>query len=191
MPGKYRRIGIKIPPTRDEDEALTVLYDVLTTGATRVGADFREPDDDWRPVWLVATPTQGTLLTTDGSVDKHAMTEVVGHYARQVGAIGIGHLHSSWMVDREVCGSDEAFDAAHRQMRANGGSTEGLPRREGVLVALSTASRLQTFWANIARADDRPPRLEPWDKVLDSDEEVLHVEGAMIDPLVAALKRFG
>lgn len=188
MPGP-RRIGIQVPPTASEREAHEVARDVLEGGARKVGAEFREPDDDWRPMWIVLTRTQGTLVT--GSGDKHQMTHYVAQLARRFGAHGVGHLHSSWMIEPEDVGGDQdAFDTLIELVRMRDGSTEGLPRREVVMVATYTAGEARQAFAPIHRSEGAPPTLGPFGETYTTTDHGT-VEGAMVDPIVAALKRVG
>lgn len=189
MPGDFKRIGVKVPPTASAREAMAVAFDVLSTGARQAGASFREPDDDWRPMWLILTKSQGTLVSGDG--DKYAMVDYVAQLARRFGAVAVGHLHSSWMIDAETAGSQEALDLLIQIARDRDGSTEGLPRREIVMIALHSAAVTHQYHARIDRSDDAPPTLGAFELVADSSEDGMRFEGAMIDPIVDALKTTG
>jgi len=188
MPGEYRRIGIKVPPSKDAAEAMDVAYDVLASGARRVGEAFTRPADDWRPQWLVLTRTQGTLVM--GDAEKHAMAEAVGRLARKFGAIAVGHLHSAWIVDAETAGGQEEFERLYRVVQQQGGSTEGLPRKEIVLLAVYCAAEARQYHATIERHEDAPPTLGPFELAV-STADGLGATGAMVDPIVAALKTTG
>ena len=185
MPGKFRRIGIRVPPTESEMEAHEFARDVLLTGATRVGAEFTDPDDDWRPIWFVLTKTQGTIITPGADVEKYETTHYVGDLARRWGAVAIGHLHSSWLVL-----GPELAQRAHDQH----GSTEGIAERiEVLLLATYTAGNARHYTARIERHDDTPPTLAPLELMFDTAdaEDGTHVSGAMVDPLMSALERVG
>ena len=90
-----RRRGITVPPTQTETEALAVAYDVLVDGARATGAAFTEPDDDWAPMWLVLTQSQGTLLT--GNADKYTLTDQVARTQVSQSFVNTGS------VQMEVC----------------------------------------------------------------------------------------
>jgi hypothetical protein len=188
---------MKVPATKTEREAAEVIHDLLVTGAGQVGAKFTEPDDDWDPIWAV-TDGQGraTLLVPDRMVspdDKVRMTNAVATYARKVGAVAIGHLNSSWLVD----GSDGSISetrmrAIHAQMEAHHGSTEGIAeRREALMVAVYTAGGYQHHMAFIQRHDAEPPALGPWVLFGSSDREREGAEGRMMTPLQESLRRLG
>ena len=183
MPGKFRRIGIQVPPTESESDAHDVVRDVLQSGAERVGAKFTEPDDDWDPIWMIVTKTQGTLLMPGSDVDKYEMTDAVATLARRWGAIGLGHLHSSWIVTDP----ESVAIATERN-----GSTVGLPRDEVLLLATYTAGNARHYTASITRHEDGPPTLGPFELMFDATEnEIVKLAGAMVDPLMKALERVG
>ena len=190
MPGEFKRRGIKVKPTATEAEAMEQAFGVLVTGARRTGAEFTDPDDDWVPIWLILTKLHGTLVS--GNAHKHDMAEYVGRLARKFGAVALGHLHSSWMIVQEDM-DRERFDEIHRYMR-NGGSLEDVAEaREIVLVALYSAAATRQYHAAISRDGVHPPTLGGFDLVAETggDGDDWRIEGAMVDPLVAALKRVG
>jgi hypothetical protein len=189
MPGDFRRIGIKVPATSSGTEAMDVAYERLAAGARGVGADFTKPDDDWMPIWAVLTKTQGTLIT--GNVHKHEMTEHVARLARRFGAIAIGHLHSSWLIDAEVAGGQAEYERLERIVRRQGGSTEGLPRREILMIETFSAGEVRHYHAPIHRTDAAPPTLGPFEFVLTTATAGMDARGPMIDPLVRALTKVG
>lgn len=191
MPGDFHRIGIRIPPTATEREALEVAYDLLATGARRVGETFTEPDDDWRPLWVLLTDTQATIVTPGDDVDKHAATDYVGRLARRWGAVAVGHLHSSWMVTFEDVDAERMAEI-QRYMRERHGSTEGLPeRREVLLIAAYSATTARQWHAAIHRDDTQPPTLGTFDLMLDTTHDDVDLSGAMVDPLRDALRKVG
>lgn len=98
MTTDYQRRGIRVP--RTETEAADVARDALATGARRTSESFTEPDEDWAPMWFVVTSEHGTLIA--GDAHKHDMARYVAGFARRVGAVAIGHLHSSWYVDQST-----------------------------------------------------------------------------------------
>lgn len=185
-----RRHGIRLPPTVTEAATLREVVASMRRGALGVEQEFTDPDDDWAAMWLVVAPGGlGTLLT--GNADKHVMTEYVGRYARKVGAIGIGHVHSSWLVLASEIG-DRRMAEIHRQLEA-GVSLETFPERiEVVLLNAFTASAWEMHTARIQRRPDAPPELDPFECVQSSaDQENGSIGGAMVDPLQDALRRLG
>lgn len=185
MPGKYRRIGIKVPPTKSEREAHETVRHVLERGALAAEGNFTKPKDDWDPVWLVLTSTQGTMLFPGPDVEKYDMVEAVGALARRWSAMAIGHLHSSWMVVGPEL-ARRAFDQH--------GSTEGIEERfEVLLLATYTAGNARHYTARIQRSDDAPPTLDPFELMFDTAtvKDGMNVTGAMVDPLMEALERVG
>ena len=184
MPGKFRRQGIKVPPTQSEVDAHKLVRELLELGARRVGAEFTKPDDDWRPQWLLLTKTQGTILTPGPDVEKYEMTDHVAALARRWGAIAVGHLHSSWLVT----------GAATQQAIDQHGSTEGIAERiEVLLVATYTAGNARHYTARIHRHPPAPPTLGRLLLMFDTataDDDV-NLTGAMVDPLIASLERVG
>ena len=169
---------------------MDAAYEVLTTGARRTERGFREPDDDWFPMWLVLTQRQGALIT--GNAEKRDMAEYVGRWARRVGAVCIAHLHSSWLVHSEDVGL-ERMRQLHQQMLDRDGSTEGIAeRREIVLLAVYSAGTARQYHAAIHRHSDAPPTLGAFELIDDTATSGdARVEGAMVDPLVEALVRVG
>jgi hypothetical protein len=186
-----RRMGIRLPPSESDRDALDAIFGTLSEGVKTVAEGFYDPDDDWAPIWIVLAPAGlGTVLT--GDLHKHDMTEYVGRYARKVGAIGIGHLHSSWVVMAEDGISDGRYDEIVRQMRAQDGSTEGIPeRREVLLLATYTATAWASYLARIERHAGHPPTLGPFERWGSDDPAKVSMEGPMVDPLQDALKRIG
>jgi hypothetical protein len=191
MPGEFRRIGIKVPPTSTELEAHDVAYRVLSRGAVNAGTRFRDPDDDWRPMWLILTREHGTVVTPGGGVDKYAMVDYVAALTRRWGAIAAGHLHSSWAVrmPEERRAADELVEV----VRSRGGSTEGLERDEILLLATYSATMARQYHAPIRRRDHAPPVLDPFELMINTDdrEHDARVSGAMADPILGALARVG
>lgn len=183
MPGKSRRIGIRVPPTKSEVEAHELVFDVLLTGARRVEAGFTDPKDDWDPIWFVLTKMQGTIVTPGPDVEKYDMVRYVGELARRWGARAVGHLHSSWLV----VGAEA--QRAHDQH----GSTEGLLRQEVLLLASYTAGNARHYTARIERHPAAPPTLAAFELMFDTAdaEDGMVVTGAMVDPLMSALERVG
>ncbi len=185
---------MRVPATATEREAAEVIYGVLSSGAQEVGATFTEPDDDWEPVWMVNDGKgHGTVLAPDrmeGASGKTAMTHAVAYFARKVGAVAIGHLTSSWIVEHKDV-SAERMREVREQMDANDGSTEGIPeRREVLLVAVYTAGGFKHRLASIERHDG-PPTLGPWEVFADSEREGLSIDGRMATPLQESLRRLG
>jgi len=188
MPGDFHRRGIKVRPTVSAREAMQEAYDVLTTGARKTGAEFTEPDDDWRPMWVILTKTQGTHVT--GNAHKHAMTDYVATLARKYGAVAVGHLHSSWMIHAQDV-DEQRFDEIHAYLR-QGGSLEDVPEsREQLMLNLHSAGETRQYHARIHRDGVRPPALDPFELAISTAEKNAEVSGAMSDPIVAALRRIG
>ena len=187
MPGNYKRIGIKVPETETEHDAHDHLRDALEHGALSVLERFDEPDDDWAPMWMILTRTQGTILTPGPGVEKYEMTDSVAALARRFGAIAVGHLHSSWIVLSE----DAGRDAMDEYVARGGGSTEGMARRECLLVATYTVSRAVNAVAYIHRHEGAPPTLDPFEVIIDTAQSEMNLEGAMVDPLIDSLQRIG
>jgi len=196
---RLRREGIKVPPTEGEAGAVLAAYKLLTEGALRVQQRFTKPDDDWWPIWLTLTRTQGTILTPErfAPQDKQPTVAAVARWARRVGAVCVGHLHSSWTVIADQHGGRipvERMQAIHRQMVAQHGSTVGIPERmEVVMVALHTASGSAMHVADIERHAGAPPTLAPFRLLVDEHREGddSGMEGVMIDPLREAVWRRG
>lgn len=183
MPGKFKRIGIRVPATATEVEAHGLVCRILQTGAERVAVGFDKPDDDWAPIWVILTKTQGTIISIEPGVEKYEAVDHVAKLARRWGAIAIGHLHSSWMVSKP---------AAALAAVAQGGSTEGLERDEIILVGTYTMGNAKQYTARIERYDDAPPTLAPFEVMVDTTAgDGWGVEGAMVTPLLAALQRVG
>jgi hypothetical protein len=188
-----RREGIRVPRTESEAEAIGVAYELLTSGARRVQGRFTRPDDDWAPIFLTLTKKQGTILTPDrlAREDKRPTVEAVARWARRVGAVCVGHLHSSWFVLGEGLPA-ERMEAIRLRMEANRGSTEGIPERtEGLLLALHTAGGSAVHWGEIERRESAPPTLAPFRLLADTAENGEGFEGAMVDPLREAVWRRG
>ena len=153
MSGKFTRRGVRAPPTRSEREVADVVRDVLEQGCRRVQAEFREPDDDWSPIYLVVTP-EGMGAVFTGVGDKYVTTDVVAAFARRVGAVAIGHLASTWQVNGELDTAEHRAhaDALQRRVQQQGGSTEGIPGRfEAVMIAVYTATSFVVQYARIER----------------------------------------
>jgi hypothetical protein len=185
MPGRFRRTGIKVPPTKSEVQAHELARRVLETGALRIGSEFVYPDDDWEPTWLVLTKTQGTIVSPGRGVEKYEMTDYVAGLARRWGAVALAHLHSSWLV----VGPELAQRAADQH-----GSTEGIDERQEVLLlATYTVGNARHYIAHIERHENAPPTLAPFELLFDTAavEDDTHVTGAMVDPLMQALERVG
>jgi hypothetical protein len=86
-------VKIKVKPTKSEADGMKNVYDILASGARSIERSFTEPDDDWEPVWVVITPDgQGTMLGSE--MHKHTTAEIVGSYARKVGAHVVGYIWS-------------------------------------------------------------------------------------------------
>jgi len=185
-----RRIGLHLKPSRSEAEAITQLYTVLTTGAHANEARFSDPDDDWTPIWLVyVADGHGTLIT--GDAHKHDLAQYVGAFARRVGAVAIGHLHSSWMVWQSEMTPARAAEV-EKLIRWGGTPIQALPERQEVLlVQLHSAMAWEQHLARIERFDGAPPKLHPFERMGGSSDEGLTVTGAMVDPLREALTRLG
>jgi hypothetical protein len=188
MPGKYRRIGITVPETTTEHDAHNVIGDTLRTGVLGILDTFEDPDDDWDPVWMVLTRTQGTILAPGPGVEKYEMTAAVAALARRWSAIAVGHLHSSWIVFAEDAGQQAMKD----YIDGGGGSTEGLARRECLLLASYTASRAINRVAYIHRHEQAPPTLGPFEVIIDTSRaNGENLAGAMVEPFLEALQRVG
>jgi hypothetical protein len=177
---------IKLPRSRSEAEAASIVYRTMDRGARAVATQFTEPDDDWDPVWLAATQTYGVILAP-GDIDKLDMVESVAVIARKMGAVAVGHVHSSWAVLADDVG-EQRMREIQQHMETHDGSTEGLPERtEVVMLAVHTASRSNIRLAPIQRTTTAPPTLGPW-RTFPSGGGVT---GAMVDPLRRALHRLG
>jgi hypothetical protein len=189
--GKITRRGVYIPPSSGEVEAMDSVYEVLSSGAVSNGERFEDPDDDWLAVWLVATKDQATLIT--GDAHKYDMVEYVAQFARRIGAIVVGHLHSSWVVLAADLGSPEEVDRVMEQMRRNEGSTEGIEqRKEIIMLGVYGARAARLYTAAIHRDGVHPPRLDDFALVSDStDGSDFNLDGAMVDPLREALTHVG
>lgn len=189
---KMRRRGVRIPPTTSELEVQATVYDVLHGGAVEVGRKFTKPDDDWWPMWLVATPTQGTMMvpeTLRDNVEKGRMTAAVAAFAQKVSATAIGHVHSIWHIPPEKV-SDKRRDEIFALANAQDGSTEGVPEREeAVMITVYTATTFRMLLAPITRHDNAPPTLGRFELAHSSDAGDL--SGRMTDPLRDALRKYG
>lgn len=192
MPNMKRR-GVTIPPTASEVESAEVAFDVLRKGSVQVGQRFTKPDDDWSPIWLVLTPTQGTTMTPESmrdNAEKNRMVDTVAAYAQRVGAVAIGHLNSSWQIPPGKV-SDERMDEIVAWMNSHGGSTEGVPEREEiVLIAVYTATTYWMYTALITRHENAPPTLGSYELMHTSSDKG-DLSGRMVDPLRDALRRYG
>ena len=188
-----KRIGVRVPPTASELEAQAAVSETLLNGARKVEAKLTEPDDDWQPIWLVLTPAQGTVLTPEtlrNDAEKDRMVRTVAEFARRVGATAIGHLHSSWHVPPTKV-SPERLDEIQAHMERFG-TTEGVPEREeGLLIAVYTATTYRTVIVPIVRHENAPPTLGELELMFSSSDEDAKLEGRMVDPLRAALRRYG
>lgn len=179
----YTRRGIAVPPTTTEQEAMELVHNLLTTWAKQRQSGLK-PDEDWMPIWLILTPGHGTLIT--GNLTPRAMTKRAADFARRVGATAIGHLHTSWTVPLAEMTEERAREA-HALALKQDGSTEGIPERyESLLLTIHTASQQRMYIARLTRSTDQPPALGEFEP-----EPDIGMDGAMIDPLVAALKRIG
>jgi hypothetical protein len=189
-----RRMGVKVPPSKTALEAATAASDTLMKGAREVQRKFTEPDDDWRPMWLVVTPTQGTVITPESmtnAAEREAVVRTVARFARERGAVAIGHLHSTWHVPPEKL-SEERQREVFAQVDRQDGSTEGIPEREeAVMIALYTATTFRLVMAPIGRHEGAPPTLGEFTAVMTSEDEEAELSGRMVDPLRAALRRLG
>jgi len=188
-----RRMGIKLPESESERDAVDAVYGCLTTGSEEVGRGFTESDDDWSPMWLVATAAgQGTIITPVemlDQADKIAITEYVARFARKVGAVAVGHLNSSWLVATEDVG-EARMKEIDAQMKAQYGSTEGIPeRREILMLIIYTATSWRQYHASIERHDG-PPTLAPW-VLMGSSDKSWNLTGTMSDPIRESLRRMG
>lgn len=183
---EFKRRGIRVPPTTSEADAIEVAYRVLSVGARDNLREFTEPDDDWMPIWFVVTQRQGTVIS--GNAPKHEMAEYVGRWARHVGAVAIGHLHSSWLVNAEDIGEERM-----RELQQRGGLTEGIAERQEILLlGLYSATTARQHHAGITRHENAPPTLSAFDLVYDSaNPKHTDLVGAMVDPLREALVRLG
>jgi hypothetical protein len=181
---------IKLPSSASEQEAVELIRMTLLSGAASVAEGFGGPDDDWAPIWMLIDH-DGDGVIVSGDLHKHEMAARVGELARSMGAVAIGHLHSSWMIDTEGL-SEERGREIVAQVGAAGGSTEGFPERvEGLLLMLYSASRWAQVWIPIIRCRDQPPRLGDVRLIASSDEDGVELDGAMAAPLQQALRRVG
>jgi hypothetical protein len=186
----FSRHGVKVPHTESEAQAVRAARSVLIRGAQAIGESFTDPGDDWAPVWLVLTPTQGTMITADGETANHPRakekaTRYVGDFARRVGAVAVGSLMSTWQVALDA---DEArAREVERQVRAQDGSTEGIPERfEALLLVTYTASTVEAQTALIERHEAAPPTLREFKRMPEGSWS-----GRMASPLQQALRRVG
>ena len=189
-----RRMGIRLPESESEQDAVDAIYGCLTSGSQDVGRGFTKADDDWHPLWLVTTAAgQGTIISPVEMIDqadKIAITEYVARFARKVGAVAVGHLNSSWLVAAEDVG-DERMKEINALMKAQYGSTEGIPeRREILMLIIYTATSWRQYYADIKRHDGRPPTLKPW-VLMGSSEQSWNLTGTMSDPIRESLRRIG
>ena len=174
--------GMRVPPSRSEQEALATAFTVLTSGARSVGLTFTEPDDDWMPIWMVVEPN-GTATMITGDVHKHEMARRVAAMAKEKGAIAVGFISSVWTLDSERVGSPEQLQEVLDRIQRVGGSLEFVPGRlEQVMIATYSASTVQLHSALISRYEDKPPKLGPFQPYLDGD-----LDGVMVRPIQAAL----
>jgi hypothetical protein len=179
---KFPQLGIRVPQTKDDAQAHDLALNVLQTGAERAAVEFTDPDDDWAPIWLVLTANRATVISPGPRVEKYEAVDYVARLARRWGATALGHLHSSWIVT-----DPEAVAIATQRH----GDTEGLPRQEVVLLATYTAGHARQYTAQINRHQEAPPTLEPFELIVDTATSEIHVQGAMVTPLLNALARVG
>lgn len=191
------RRGVRVPLTASEAEAAEVALDILRHGAQTIGAKFTDPDDDWLPTWAVITPDHGTIIGTgqheaNDQRAKAAVTRHVASFARRVGAVAIGSLMSTWVVELDVKGDPERARQIQRQVEAAGGSLENIAERvERLIIFVYTAGSFTTYWATIDRHENAPPMLGEFKAELRSSDEGASLTGRMTEPLQDALRRFG
>jgi hypothetical protein len=190
---KVNRIGVKVPPTASEVEAQRVVEQVLLNGLHAVGAKFDKPDDDWWPMWLVLTSTQGTMITPENmrnEEEKVKTVRTVAAYARKVGATAIGAVNSSWRVRPETVSPERMLEILAHVERFGG--TAGVPEREEALVVtVYTATTYRVMEAAIVRRDDGPPTLGRFEVTSTSDSDGHELLGRMVMPLRESLRRYG
>ena len=159
---------------KSPEDTMQKIAEFIKTGVVSIRDDFKKPDDDWEPVYLVVLPDGEAKLFTS-TMDKHLFVEFIAHVAKTSGAIGIGQLNSSWRkMTNEM---------------PKGGSIAGKPgSEEGLLLTVYTRTFWQAEWAAIKRSESAPPTLAPWE-VMFKREEGTEVAGAMFDPLLQALRK--
>ena len=178
---------IRLPASKTEAQAAATTRRWLERGARDVGRDFTKPDDDWDPIWLVVSRDSGLLIASDETVHKHDMAELVGATARRLGAICVGHVHSSWLILFTEIDEPRRSELV-RHMQETGGETEGVPERiEILMLAVYTASTSAMWYGRIERHDDAPPTLARFERAPTDGETT----GAMVDPLRAGLVKLG
>ena len=178
-------LGHDTKPTRSEAEAAANIYTVLMTGVRAVGEGFTQPDDDWMPIWMVLDRKGGaTMVSTD--LDKYDAVEAIAHLTRLKGAIAVGSVHSSWTLASDCVKDPERLAEIQEQINAGSPVSSFPERREEVALAIYTASNVALHTALIMRFDDKPPKLGQFKPYFGGQ-----IDGAMVSPIVDALKRQG
>lgn len=179
---------IRVPPSRNETEALERVRSVLIDGARQIGEDFTQPDDDWMPLWMVVEP-QGLATMIFSDLDKYELMTAVAIFAKLKGAIAVGFVSSVWALAAEGVGSSEELQKVMDRIQRAGGSLEDVPgREEQVMITTYSATKVELHRAVITRTDDAPPTLGEFE-VMSSDDG--QIDGAMVTPIQRALAREG
>jgi hypothetical protein len=178
-------VKIKVKPTKSEADGMKNVYDILASGARSIERSFTEPDDDWEPVWVVITPDgQGTMLGSE--MHKHTTAEIVGSYARKVGAHVVGYIGSTWSLDSGAIPESER-KRIWEMVEAGTPVSEMPYRTEAVTITLYSASQIQLYTAEITRFEDKPPVLGDFTRF----DLAADISGAMVEPVQAGLRRMG
>ena len=177
---------VKVKPTKSEEEGMDHVLRVLAEGARSIEQGFKEPDDDWAPIWLIINPDGvGTFYLSE--LDKELTAELMGKQARAMGAHVVGFIGSSWGVDAKDVPEDER--KRFRELVQAGTPVAEMPYRvEQVVISIYAASQVRLYNAVITRYEDQPPHLGEFYRL---DDPEMEVEGRLVNPVQAGLRQLG
>ena len=169
-------IQLEFPEYKNQEDMLNQIAEFLKSGAENCRESFKNPEDDWMPMYLVVFDAGPARLITS-TLDKHALVNLIAQAAGGCGAVGIGQLNSSWRLMWEK-----------ENGMPKGPISKEPGQEEGLMMALYARTDWRVEWSPIKRHKSKPPLLGPWE-VMMRRKEGAEVGGLMFEPLFKALRK--
>lgn len=165
----------RIPPTRGP--SLEVFGETMRRQVAAIGERFTKPDDDWLPclLHLETKSHQHRVAMVEPKLlapeTKDALFAGLVEYLRQNEAIRYGILVNGWALAVQPREGEELAEASKRLMAETeewtGHYGEHPDRIEVLTIELVDQERAESWQARIMRYPDRPPKLQPWERLGD------------------------
>lgn len=166
------------------------FLDTVCKTAESIGRDFADPEDDWAPVMMTATPRgesfdaytfgfDGNLLASDQTKDvlvDHMMVPLI----QGTGAKLVATVFSTWML--KAMPIEDLVDGEYVGPRPS----QSPNRIEAVVVTVIAPKRMISRNAEIIRDGVNPPTLSEWEQWDDGEAGAI-LTGRFAEPLQNAL----